>query len=77
LTRIRVLTPVIWTFSTIVLLVLLAYQLFEYRYFSQSVEGKEGNTKTENGEQVPALDDQRSRAWRFLFTVMTTVMLAC
>lgn len=77
LRRIRVLTPIIWTFSTIVLLALLAYQLYEYRYFPQSGEGKEGNTKAENGEQVPALGGQRSRAWRFLFIIMTTIMLAC
>jgi len=75
--KIRILTPIVWTLSTAVLITLLAYQVYERRYHSESGTGKVGYTKAANGEEIPVHGDQKSRAWRFLFTILTMAMLAC
>ncbi|QDS73351.1 hypothetical protein FKW77_006818 [Venturia effusa] len=90
--RIRVLTPIIWTFSTIVLFVVLAYQTlraspwrkepeYTYQHPSQTNEGKPNPPEHEHNQahEEQASPDKKpmGRTWRLSFIIMTAAMVAC
>jgi len=67
--RLRVLTPMIWTFSTAMLLALLGLQLFKRRRYR--TPPKEGQV-----EQQSSSPERHSRPWRIVFWLSTIVFIA-
>jgi len=74
-TRIRILTPLIWSLSTIVLLALLSYQAYFRRLHPAPNDRRISSATPINGEQAVSMET--SRTWKLAFVVMTAVMIAC
>jgi hypothetical protein len=70
--KLRVLTPLIWTFSTIVLVGLLGYQLHQWHCKRRNSDGYNlcSHLQKENHESIP------SPVWRIVFWVTAVAFLA-
>jgi hypothetical protein len=76
--KIRVLTPIMWTFSTVVLFALMVYQLLDWqRHRNLNTVAAEQDESTSGQKTEPSHYDQGSLAWRTGFLVAVAAMLAC